>query len=559
MWLRWVASALAAVILGRIDDSICCGQSAAVAEPAQNQAGPADPIRAEQGLIESGREQHDSPADTSAAAEAVLPTSLTVADVIASVYRFYPEINQAKQQSQLAAGQLLATRGAYDIKLYGHTLSEPTGFYENYRHGIGVARRMWWGGNVAAGYRLGRGVFQPWYRERETEKGGEFKVAMNQPLLRGRAIDPQRFALFQASLARRAADPILQEAILKTSRDALIAYWDWVSAGAVLQAQRQLLQFARTRGEQYRLGFEAGKFAEIDVVLNQQVIAERSTKAIESERKFRAAALKLSLFLRDDAGQPLLPDDDWLPSRFPKIQPLPETDIENEVALALRRRPELRQLEIELQGLDIDRRLARNQILPRLDFVIEGSQDVGQPGSPSDDKGDFVLVIGAASDVPVQRRRARGKLQATSAKITQLNQKLQLQKDKIGIELRTAFTSLALTAQAVQQAELSFQAAVDTLQRYRFAFDRGKIDLIYLNLFETRANESEILLIEAQREWFAELADYQAAAGLDPLDQASVLSQLPQSPETGRLDPQMQEPDAAKLDQDWQLRIGAPN
>ena len=356
-----------------------------------------------------------------------LQAGLTPADVVASVFRWYPEINQARQAFQQADGQMRQAYGAYDTKLKGHTLSEPTGFYENYRHGIGLARQTWWGGNIAGGYRVGRGVFQPWYLERETETGGEFKLAFRQPLLQGRAIDPERIALFQATLARRAADPILQEAILIASRDAQLAYWNWVAAGGELRAERDLQKLAEERGEQFRIGFEAEKFAEIDVILNNQLIAERRAKTLDSERKFRTSAIKLSLYLRDDAGQPLIAPDAWLPQTFPVLQPLPLTTIEAEVVEALQRRPEPRRLELELQTLNLDARLARNQLLPRLGFIVEGSQDFGGPASSSDDKGEFVLVIGAEGEVPLQRRKARGKLQSTSAKIAEVSEKLRLQ------------------------------------------------------------------------------------------------------------------------------------
>jgi len=481
-----------------------------------------EPIRADVGMIES-----DGPDELGPPRSSVL----TVADVIASVYRSYPEINQARQESQIAAGNLTAAYGAFDTKLQAFTLSEPTGFYRNYRHGIGVARQTWWGGNVAAGYRLGRGVFQPWYLERETEKGGEFKVAFSQALLQGRAIDPSRVAVFRASLSQQAADPILQQAILTTSRDAAISYWDWVAAGESLSAQEGLLQLAELRGEQFTAGFEAGKFAEIDVVLNRQLIAERRAKRIDAEQKYQVTALKLSLYLRDDSGQPLLPSQQWRPTVFPQISPLPATNMESEISLAVDRRPEPRRLQIELRQLNLDRRLAGNQMLPQLDLVVEGSQDVGLPGSSSDDKGEFVLVIGAASEVPIQRRKARGELFATSAKIAQLSEELRLQRDRIAVELRTAYTRLQFTAQRVEQTELAFQTALDTLKRFRFAFDQGKVDLIYLNFLETKTNETELELIEAQKSWFQELAVYQAAAGLDPLDQATLLSELPDANE----------------------------
>ncbi len=521
-----------------------------------------EPIRADAGLIEIVVDDplRSPPEGTEAGLAAPgVSQALTPADVIASVYRWYPEINQARQQARLAQGEQIEAQGAYDVKLKAFTISEPTGFYENYRHGIGVARQTWWGTQLAAGYRIGRGQFQPWYRERETEKGGEFKVGLIQPLLQGRAIDEQRVAVFRASLARQAADPILQEAILRTSRDAMVAYWYWVAWSATLQAQRELLEIAEERGSQFEAGVAAGKFAEIDLIVNQQVIAERRGKVLETERKFREASIKLSLYLRDELGNPMLPPDDWIPKSFPTIEDLPPDGLAAAISLAISLRPEPRRLQLEIRQVDLERSLARNQTLPRLDLIAEGSQDVGDPASSSDDKGPFELVIGAVGEVPIQRRKALGKLQSTSAKIAQMQEKLRLQSDKIATEVRAAYNNLLLSAQVVEQSDISLRAAVESLERYRFAFERGKVDLIYLNLFETKANETEIKLIDAQQNWFIALAEFQAASGLDPLDQAALVTELPTSdrPGPGRL-PNVPPPQPAEFDLDWQRRTGNP-
>ncbi|MCC9643081.1 TolC family protein [Rhodopirellula sp. JC740] len=481
--------------------------------------------------------------------------TLILADVIASVYRSYPEILRARQQAGLTSGELLSARGAYDTKFSAFSLSEPTGYYENYRNGLKLARQTWWGGYVEAGYRIGRGFYQPWYKERQTDDAGEFKVAMIQPLLQGRAIDPQRVAVFQASLARQAVGPSIQKALLEVSYDAATNYWQWVAAGAMLKAQRELLDLAETRGEQFEVGVEAGKFAEIDLILNQQLIAERSAKVLETERKYRETSFKLGLFLRDANGRPIIPGDEWVPERFPAVLPPPQNDFEADLSAALARRPEPQILQLEIRGIQLDRQLACNEMLPRLDFVAEASQDMGEPSTKSDDKGEFELVIGITSEVPIQRRKARGKIQSTTAKIAQTNQKLRLVRDKIGVELRTAYNALMLSGQIVEQTEASLRAAIDTLERYRFAFDRGKIDLIYLNLLETKANETEIKLIEAQQNWFAALAEMQVALGLDPLEQAMSVSSLPASQLPTSLDPgKLRDRDPKVLEQDWELR-----
>ncbi len=478
---------------------------------------------------------------------------LELADVIASVYRSFPMIEQARLERARAQGQLVEAFGAYDTKLQGYSLTEPTGFYENYRNGIGVARQTWWGGYIGAGYRIGRGEFQPWYKERETNEAGEFKLAMGIPLLQGRAIDAQRVAVFQASLAGQAAEPLIQASLLYAAREAAMLYWEWVAAGAVLDAQREMFELAQQRGEQYEVGVKAGKFAEIDLIFNQQLIAERRGKVLETEQKFRATSFKLSIFLRNEVGQPMIPDDAWLPGHFPVIEPQPASDFQTDLAAALARRPELMLLQYEQRQIQLDQQLARNQLLPQLDLMSEASQDIGTPASSLNDKGQFELLVGVQGEVPIQRRKARGKIQSTAAKMAQIEQKLRLQRDKIGAELQTAYNALVLFSQAVEQSELALRAAVDTLSRYRFAFDRGKVDLIYINLLETKVNETEIKLVESQRSWFAALAEMQAALGLDPLDQAQIVSQLPDSTRLGPGNlPQFPDAAAEKFEKDWQ-------
>ncbi|WP_442510075.1 TolC family protein [Novipirellula sp. SH528] len=486
-------------------------------------------------------------------------TALTLADVFASLYRSYPDIQRARQEPSIANGQALSAYGAYDTKFNAHSISEPTGFYQNYRNGLGVARQTWWGGYAAAGYRIGRGYYQPWYKERQTDDAGEFKVAYSQPLLQGRAIDPERVAVFQAALAQQAAGPIIQQTILNISRDAAAVYWEWVAMGSILEAQREMLALAQQRGEQFDVGVQAGKFAEIDLILNQQLIAERKAKVLETEQKFRATSFKLGLYLRDAGGQPMVPSDAWLPKQFPIIQPPPTSDLQTDLAAALSRRPEPQLLQFEMRHVQLDRQLAHNELLPRFDFISEASQDMGEPATKSDDKGEFELVIGFTSEVPIQRRKARGKIQQTNGKIIQINEKLRLTQDKIANELQIAHNALQQSSQIVKQSEVSLYAALETLDRYRFAFEKGKIDLIYLNLLETKANETEIKLVEAQRNWFAALAQMQIALGLDPLDQAMIVSSLPESdmPGPGNL-PQPELPKSEAMDRDWQLHSGSP-
>ena len=450
------------------------------------------------------------------------PASLMLADVLASTLRSFPTIAATRANFQLSDGELLAAYGTYDTKLKAYSLNEPLGFYEMYRNGLGAARQTWWGTKIEAGYRIGRGVFKPWVRGRETEKAGEFAFSLKKPLLQGRAIDADRVAVFQASLARAAVDPSVMQTILQTSGDAAMAYWNWVTAGAVLEAQSSLRLLAEVRSEQLAVGVEAGKFAEIDSILNAQLLAERQRQEVEALRKLQTSAIKLSLYLRDAAGNPMVPPKPWLPNQFPQIE-LPTIDVDTLLVDALNRRPEMTILLLQRDSVTWDRRLASNQLLPTLDFVSKVSQDMGQPGSSSDDKGPLELLLGVTSEVPYQRRKARGKIRSTDAKLIQIDQKTRLTRDKIANEVAAASATLQLNDQLVTVSETSYRAALESLERYRFAFDRGKIDLLYLNLIETKANEDLVKLIKSRAELLQALAALQVAIGLDPMDAAVLL------------------------------------
>ena len=454
---------------------------------------------------------------------AVLGQKLQLSDVIASTYRAFPLLEIARLQSGVVAGQQVSALGAYDTKLEYFSLSQPVGFYETYRNGIGFARQLWWGGYASAGYKIGRGDFEPWYKERQTNAGGEFKVGLVQPLLQGRAIDPQRVELFQANLRRQAVAPEIQYQVLIASQDAARAFWQWVEAGNVLKAQDKLLDIAVKRGEQLERSLAVGAASNLDVSQNAQQIYERQFKVNDTRQKFRDAAFKLALFLRDEAGSPLLVPPQWLPEDFPEINPLPPGDFDKDFQNALAIRPELMLINLDLQSLRWDLTLARNQMLPNVDLTMQTTQNMGEATSDPNVKGPLQLEVGVIGGVPIQRRKSIGKAQSTEAKLNQVSQKLEFQRNKIELELRTARNALDIAQQNVKTSRELLKQANITLAIFKKANEAGEVDLFFLLNQEIKVNDSEVKLLEAERDFFTALAAMQASLGLDPLEQATLL------------------------------------
>ena len=469
--------------------------------------------------------------DVTTPAELAAGGYLTLADVLDSAVTAFPLLEVAAAERRRAGGQIVEARGAFDTKLKAAAEEAPLGFYRNYREAAGVEQPIYHnGGEVFAAYRIGRGSFEPWYRERETNEGGEFKAGLTLPLLRGRRIDERRTALRIAVLERQAAEPGVRLALLEAVRDAALLYWEWVAAGRQLAIAEDLLRLALDRDVQVRRLIEEGETAVIIGVDNARLIADRRAKRIAAQRKLLQSAAKLSLYLRGRGGVPLVPADELLPPGFPAAdESVP--DLTAAIAAALANRPEPVTLELQRRQLEAARALACNDLLPDVDFGTVLSQDVGQPTSSKRDKSRFELDAALTFSVPLQRRKARGKILQAEGKLAGLAAKRRFTADKIAVEVRTAVASLVAAAGQIEQARRSLEFARRLERAEQREFDEGEGDLLRVNLREAATAAAAAELVEARRAYHASLAQLRAVlGGVDPpaLPTATVIPPPPQ-------------------------------
>lgn len=441
---------------------------------------------------------------------------LTLDAVIGSVYESYPLLQAALYLRNIAQGETIAAQGAFDLKLKGSSENGPTGYYQTYRQGIGIAQPLYGGGEAFAGYRIGRGDFQPWYLERQTNGGGEFKAGIGVPLLQNVNIDPRRAALWQAQYGRFLAEPDIQAQLIDFVRAASYAYWEWVAAGENYRIAEYVLNLALDRTQRIQDQVEAGFIDPPELTDNLRLVAERRAKLAEATRKLDQCAVKLSLYRRDAQGRPQVPGRELLP-KFPPPPSLSNNSLEGEIALALEQRPELKALDWQRRQLEVEYAQADNQTLPNLDAVVAGSQDVGEPTSSKRDKSQFELEAGLFLDVPVQRRKARGKMTVLEAKLAQLSAKRRLVGDKIAVDVEAARIGLESALKQVEEATAAVRMAEELASRERRNLELGLSDVLKVTLREQYAAESALKAIDALLVYYQSLADYRAALGTDRL------------------------------------------
>jgi outer membrane protein TolC len=435
-------------------------------------------------------------------------------DIVASIHATFPLLQAAYQERGIAAGDWTAAWGAFDTKLKASTENQPLGFYETYRHAAGLSQPLYAGGELFGGYRIGRGDFEPWYLERQTDEGGEFKAGVRMPLSRDREIDARRAELWRANYDRQRAEPEIRLRLIQYVRDGSIAFWYWVAAGQQYRVGDRALQLAQQRNEQLERKVELGDVDPPVLQDNLRAIAQREAKLIDLKRKLQQAAIKLSLFYRSPDGTPLIPDDDQS-SGFPNPAEVRTDQLNRDIAAAIRARPEMAALNLLAQRIDVDLREARNDMLPAIDAWVAGSQDVGPPTSSKGDKSQFEMEAGLFVDAALQRRKAQGKMQSARSKRAQLSAKRQFTENKIVIEIQSASAALNAAYQRLEKARESGRLAEYMADVERRRFDLGESDLLSVVLREQSAIEAAEAEIDALLEYFTAAADYDAALARD--------------------------------------------
>ncbi|MEO1526369.1 MAG: TolC family protein, partial [Planctomycetota bacterium] len=439
---------------------------------------------------------------------------LEVQEVVDSIYETFPLLFAAYQENEIASGNRLSASGAFDTKFKATSEAKPLGFYETYRNSVGVTRPLFSGGDVFAGYKLGRGFFEPWFLERQSNDGGELSAGLIVPLMRDRTIDERRAELFRRNFDVQRAQPEIQAQLILFVRDGTIAYWKWIAAGQKVRVAQRALELAQRRNVGIRREVEVEVTARPVLQDNLRSIASREAKLVALERSLEQAAIKLSLFYRTADGQPLLPTDNQL-ANFPDPAEFDPQALEFDIQTALSLRPELVALDAEAQRVRVDIAEATNNLLPSIDATLIGSQDLGEPTSSKRDKSRFEIEAGLFVDVPIQLRKARGKLQASQGKLSQILEKRRFTVDKVRADVQAAYAAIAAALERIEDARESRRLANELARIEQRKFELESTGLLTVILREQFAIEAAELEVETLFEYHAAVAEYNAALARD--------------------------------------------
>lgn len=434
----------------------------------------------------------------------------TLLRLLESVELHAPQIIRVRAAVDVAeAKELIATSG-FDPVLSAKYSNRLSGFYGGQVADVNITQRLnGLNADIYGGYSVSNGSLPVYEDQLLTNSGGEFRAGARFSLLRGRETDPERTKLATARLGTEQATNAAEADVIAIKAGAIAAFVDWLYVERVRAVYQELYTIAETRNVAIEKAISAGQLASITRDENQQLLLARRSQLLKSEQDTLEARARLSLFLRDQNGQPQGPVLGQQ-SGIPQNDPYLTASVEERLRQVLDARPDLTALRFELQALATRERLANNDLQPELDFTYEVRRDLG---NGLDRRSGTDHKVGLEFKLPLEFARARGEGAALRAQIKALKAEIRLREDRTALALSANQQGLIATQQQVQvgSSEIKIAETLRVAEERRYL--AGTSDVFRLNAQETALANSQFRLLRAQRDHDTLLIEFYRITG----------------------------------------------
>jgi outer membrane protein TolC len=443
---------------------------------------------------------------------ALPPIPLTLNEVLAWIDRSHPLLQGTGTEKVVARGKFLKALGAFEPVLVndaeverfvprGSTDTRTGGFNDTF-----IELRDPSGVRGIAGYRraIGEAIIPDLAFGGNNQNQALLGIFI--PILRGLKVNPESAELKRSGLA----DPRADIQIAQTRQDLFVAaaseYWDWIAAIKFADIHQRAFKVAEDRFKQVEQRAKAGAVAPLDVVEANQEVQRRKENLIAATRVVEQEQYKLSMFLWEKET-PTTPSLERA-ADFPKEVELPSSEtIRTDKINARESRPEVREVAIEAKLNNIDLELAKNSLLPSLDAEA----------APARNPEKFVLGLGyrfgVEMRIPFLQRRARGEVLEAQGKADRFVLVQKYREQQVLVDVDNALSAIERAKERIAASYQALQMAKTLQEGERFRFSLGATSVLFVNLRERNAVDSENQWVRAQADYQKALAFYQWAVG----------------------------------------------
>ncbi|QHJ06805.1 TolC family protein [Hymenobacter busanensis] len=469
----------------------------------------------------AGAASHSVPGP-SALPAAANDSLFALADLLTLVGENHPVARQAALLPERAQQEVRLARALFDPLAESKFYRKEFGGQEYWNRWDNTLRLpLWYGPDLRLGYE--RNVGPRMSEQDATPTAGLSYVGLSVPLAQGLLFDERRAAVRQAQALRGLAEAERVAALNKLLLSAAKDYWSWALAHERLRLLQANYRLAEVRYRAVRERVRQGDMAAIDSVEALTELQNRQAQQLQAVVEWQNATLSLSNYLWDPQQRPRELPASAQPQPLPPPaawQAGPAVPLEQLVSQARQQHPDLLKTRAKLAQLDVEQRLVRNKLLPKLS-VDYNLLLRGRPYQPEVAYGPAPLYqynykLGLSFAYPLLLRQERSKQQLARLKIREASLSLAQSTRDIDTGLRqTANEQQGLFQQLGVQQQL-----VANAQRLRDGeqarFENGESSVFLLNAREAALLSTRLKLAEYQAKYAQTQAAIRWAAGLAP-------------------------------------------
>jgi outer membrane protein len=236
------------------------------------------------------------------------------------------------------------------------------------------------GGNLSASWSDSRTAtnqatynFNPSYSSRAS-------ISYTQPLMRNFRIDSNRGNIKIANLDLKSTDSQFKQKVTDTISNIQSQYWDLVSAIRDYEIKRNSVRLGQITLRDNRKKVAVGTLAQISITEAQADLAQRELNLFSSEESILRQENALRQLISNNRNAEI-----WtkviVPTDTPDFREY-KVELQTAVETALKNRPELEQLDIQVNQLDINLQMTQNSRKWQMDLTGSFGSN-GNAGSPN--------------------------------------------------------------------------------------------------------------------------------------------------------------------------------
>ena len=417
---------------------------------------------------------------------------------------YHPIAKQAKLLNERGQMTVTQARGFFDPKIvseFNRKKYDGKNYFDLWNTYVQVPTLLNF--DLKAGYERNSGAFlNP---ENTVPTNGLYYAGISVPLGQGLIRNERKINLQKSKYQDKAFQNDANNVLNNLFLDANHVYWWWYENYNKREAVRTNLRLINERFEGIRQGTLSGENAAIDSVEMLIQVQKWTNNLMNADLNLQNSYLLLQNFIwSDDSIQSL--------SVVPQIEVVKSTlNIDEYLDWAMSYHPQLKQLSIESNILELERRMASEMLKPVIDVNYNLLLSDQADTQASFFTNNYKLGVDFA--FPLLLRKERSKLKIVKIKQQEYTYKIDQKNREIINKIQQNYNKIFTLKAMIEQQEQMLVNYERMLEAEQIKFENGESSVFLLNSRENKKLQGQIKLIELEAKYSRTIGELKWSTG----------------------------------------------